>query len=131
MQGHLGEVVEAVADHELGVLAARTNDGIASGGMLPVGVDHEHGVGAASTVDAGANGRRPCRFAPAAGRAAPELFSECVELLGDVGPRAVVDDHERVDVLEHRANECGSGTSLCDGITATTRVLLVERLRTA
>lgn len=54
--GHLREVREAVADHELGLACRRDEVRNRLGGMLAVGVDHEHGVGAARVVDAGADG---------------------------------------------------------------------------
>ena len=71
----------------------------------------------------------PCRCAPAAGRARAGVCGERVELLGDGGARAVVDEHEPADVLEHRRDERALGNVVVGRHHGDERGVLVERLR--
>jgi hypothetical protein len=55
-EGHLGEIVEAVADHELRIASGVDERRDCLCWMLAICVDHEDGVGAESPVDACSDG---------------------------------------------------------------------------
>jgi hypothetical protein len=106
---HLREVVEAVADHELGVARGADEGRDRLRRMLAVGVDYEDGVCADRSLDSCADRGALAALCGLPDELRAELLGERVELFSDVAPRAVVDKHEAVDVREHLANERAVG----------------------
>lgn len=104
-RGHLREVVETIADHELRAARGREEGRDCIGRMLAIRVDHKHGVGADRSLDSCAHRGALAALCGLPDELRAELLGECVELLGDVAPRPVVDEHQAVDVRKHLSDE--------------------------